>query len=65
SILLLYSRILNRENKVIRQLANMDVITEATPISSYEEILRNAGEFRKYMKEELSLLAKEKGKKEE
>ncbi|MFN8279276.1 MAG: hypothetical protein U0V49_03235 [Saprospiraceae bacterium] len=65
SILLLYSRILNRENKVIRQLANMDVITEATPTSSYEEILRNAGEFRKYMKEEISLLAKEKGKKQE
>lgn len=65
SILLLYSRILNRENKVIRQLANMDVITEATPTSSYDEILRNAGEFRKYMKEELSLMTKEKGRKEE
>ncbi|MEO6189170.1 MAG: hypothetical protein ABIO44_01220 [Saprospiraceae bacterium] len=62
-ILLKYSRILNKENKVIRQISLMKEITEITPEVSYNEILNNANEFKTYLKDELNLMAKEKGKK--
>ena len=62
-ILLMYSKILNKENKVIRQLSLMKEITETTPEVSYNEILKNADEFKSYLKDELNLMAKEKGKK--
>lgn len=62
-ILLMYSRILNKENRIIRQLSMMDEVTESTPQSSMDEILKNAMEFKSIMKEEVQLMAKEKGKK--
>ena len=62
-ILLMYSRILNKENRIIRQLSMMEEVTESTPQSSMDEILKNAMEFKSIMKEEVQLMAKEKGKK--
>ncbi|MEP7195519.1 MAG: hypothetical protein ABI851_03310 [Saprospiraceae bacterium] len=62
-ILLLYSRILNKENRIIRQLAMMEEITDVTPPSSFEAIIKNAADFKSAIEEEVKLMAKEKGKK--
>ncbi len=61
-ILIRYSKILNKENRLIKQLSMMEEITESTPNSSISEILNNGADFKSYLKEELNLMNKEKGK---
>lgn len=62
-ILLLYTKILNKQNRIIRQLDSLEELTITTPNSTYESVLKNAGDFKMTLSEELKLLNKEKGKK--
>lgn len=61
-ILIRYSKILNKENRLIKQLSMMEEINDTTPITSINEILNNGNDFKSLMKDELNLLSKEKGK---
>lgn len=62
-ILIKYSKVLNKENQIIRKLGNISEVNSDTPSSSFEEILKDAKEFKELMKSELYNMSFEKGKK--
>lgn len=62
-VLMMYSKILNKENRIIRQLEEFAEFDSSTPASTVESILKNASEFKTCLQEEFYLLNKEKLKK--
>ncbi len=62
-ILLLYTKILNKQNRIFRQLDSLEELTLSTPQSTYDAVLQNASDFKSTLTDELKLLSKEKGKK--
>ncbi|NOT36490.1 MAG: hypothetical protein HOP11_03845 [Saprospiraceae bacterium] len=62
-ILMMYSKILNHENRIIRQLEEFQEFNSTTPSTTFDSVIKNANEFKNCLKDELALLSKEKGKK--
>jgi len=62
-ILLKYSKVLSKENAIVRKLKNVTELTKDTPSRTIEEIISDSNDFVASMKEELALMTKEKGKK--
>ena len=62
-ILLKYSKILSKENAIVRKLKNITELSKDTPSSTIDEIISDSNDFNNSMKDEVALMTKEKGKK--
>lgn len=62
-VLLLYTKILNKENRILRQMDGIKEFMPTNKVTLMSEILDHLDHFKICLKEELQLMSKEKGKK--